>query len=103
MSIFHKRNSVFYLNCDSDQYFKRTRVHPYEDKIFLYYSWKLNVFFHLKSPEISQLALCASFEYISGSMANINIYSFSARIDFRRQNLIQIMTSVVGFRVAQCS
>ena len=46
------------------------------------------VFFNFKPSEMTLLALSGSFEYMCyGSAAILNVYSFNAWIDFRRQNL----------------
>ena len=70
-----------------------TWVNPYNAQIFLYKTWrpKLMLIFQFKFMWMLSLALSASFEYLCyGSIQQI-VYSFSARMDLRRQ----ILTSKV--------
>ena len=83
----------------------QTTLKPLKRLFFICESWRPNVFFNLKSSSMSQWALFDSFEYLCyGSMTIGNIfYSYSAGIDFWRQNLTwrQILTTNVDPRTVR--
>ena len=68
---------------------KKSPFNPKSAEIFLDKPWRRKGFLNLKSSQMSQLALSASFEYLCyGSTPIVNILIFfSAGIDVRRQNL----------------